>query len=876
MVILSNFDFIREFDNTLYVLGSKVEKNVNISPSAVITDASRFLEYLLKKLMEKAGLKYNSYKDFYEQLDSVYRLGEINYDYKQLIYSAYLLRNKIHADFDEFQKNEVQFALSIHEKLYYIAKKYYQDNYEDYDQYKGIPSFKPIELDTSDDEIEQVKIPDFNDIVDIKYDYCIICGEPNHSNYSLLCPDCNRKLDDANNFISIRNYFGKNSSFTKEDLLEYGLKEAYANQLISSLTRQNMLKVRGRYISFNNMGLDDYLSSIDKYLTICELVTKFREDKITPNQIKKTTEYRHGSKKIETYYQFYKVIDQEIINKFERDILKTRDIKNTVEFTTITEKQLERWYKVGMNSYKKGNVNESFKLVNELLIAEYIELKRQGMLDSQIRKQLNVTDEIYDFFSLIDKDFEDEIAEIKIKLLLDAITSGKTREETIEYAGVTAREYDNIVKVANFKKSEFAQIRNAEIEKRKNKFVNYLKTNDLKTACRLAKITLDDFYEYYESSSPESDFYKKSTEILMRKYLAQRKISKSKTEAIEKIGIKKKYVERWLTRSQYRHFKDENLKITVDLILRGFKNKKPIDEIARSSEVTVNAIYVYIDMGRRGDKIYVPLFEYYENEVIPEKLEKFITTDKNYKKSLEFADLSEEELERYYELGKSGDERFKNFYDKFYDIKKGTYALYIEKGKSHKIAMKESRLTEEEYEENRDDMDRIIRTVKFKLVLDEIKNDKTSNIAAKKARCSVDEIYEWYFKGRDGEEEYEDFYKGFHGLYVRPNINSILEKTDYENQNLESLIKVNKNQFTKKDVEIWVKNGLLENKAINLKSDEDDEDKKESKFNANEMLREMGVEDYDKISVKKQSHTSSILNNSDVDIEMLKKQIMKK
>ena len=38
----------------------------------------------------------------------------------------------------------------------------------------------------------------------------------------------------------------------------------------------------------------------------------------------------------------------------------------------------------------------------------------------------------------------------------------------------------------------------------------------------------------------------------------------------------------------------------------------------------------------------------------------------------------------------------------------------------------------------------------------------------------------------------------------------------------------------------------------------------------------MGVEDYDKISVKKQSHTSSILNNSDVDIEMLKKQIMKK
>lgn len=866
---MSNFDFIREFDNTLYVLGSKVEKNVNISPSAVITDASRFLEYLLKKLMEKAGLKYNSYKDFYEQLDSLYRLGKINYDYKHLIYSAYLLRNKIHADFDDFQKNEVQFALSIHEKLYYIAKKYYQDNYEDYDQYKGIPSFKPIELDTTDDEIEQVKIPDFNDIVDIKYDYCIICGEPNHSNYSLLCPDCNRKLDDANNFISIRNYFGKNSSFTKEDLLEYGLKEAYANQLISSLTRQDMLKVKGRYISFNNMGLDDYLSSIDKYLTICELVTKFREDKITPNQIKRTVEYRHGSRKIAPYYQFYKVIDREIINKFERDILKTRDIRNTVEFTTITEKQLERWYKVGMNSYKKGNVNESFKLVNELLIAEYIELKRQGMLDSQIRKQLNVTDEIYDFFSLIDEDFEDEIAEIKIKLLLDAITSGKTREETIEYAGVTAKEYDNIVKVANFKKSEFAQIRNAEIEKRKQKFVNYLKTNDLKTSCRLSKITLDDFYEYYETSNASSEFYTKSTEILMKKYLAQRKISKTKSEAIEKIGIKKKYVERWLTRSQYRHFKDENLKITVDLILRGFKNKKPIDEIARAAEVTVNAIYVYIDMGRRGDSIYVPLFEYYENEVIPEKLNKFISTSKNYKKSLEYADLSEKELEIYYELGKSGDERFNAFYDEFYDIKKGTYISNIEKGRSHNIAMKESRLTQEEYEENKEEFERLIRKIRFRLVLESIANNKTSTVAARNAGCTVEEIYEWYFKGRDGDEEYKDFYEHFHKGYVRPSAVPAQEKLDNENASLDGIIRSNKHLFTKKDIDIWLKNGIIKVNVVNLeKPHEEDDDEEEN----NNDIKEISLNKFRK--TKKSRSTLGKIINEDYDIEELKKQIL--
>ena len=101
------------------------------------------------------------------------------------------------------------------------------------------------------------------------------------------------------------------------------------------------------------------------------------------------------------------------------------------------------------------------------------------------------------------------------------------------------------------------------------------------------------------------------------------------------------------------------------------------------------------------------------------------------------------------------------------------------------------------------------------------------------------------------------------------------KKVDYENQNIDTLVKINKNQFTKKDVEIWIKHGLLENKAINLDAKEKNDDDK-SKFNANEMLREMGVEDYDRISVKKSSNTSGILNAEEIDVEELKKQIMKK
>ena len=70
---LSNFDFLKDFDDTLYKLGNRIEREVVISPSAVKADATRFLQYILDKLLKRIGSKFNSRKDFYTQLDRVYR-----------------------------------------------------------------------------------------------------------------------------------------------------------------------------------------------------------------------------------------------------------------------------------------------------------------------------------------------------------------------------------------------------------------------------------------------------------------------------------------------------------------------------------------------------------------------------------------------------------------------------------------------------------------------------------------------------------------------------------------------------------------------------------------------------------------------------------
>ena len=872
---MSNFDFLRDYDEDLWRLGNRIEEQLNVSPQGVRSDATPFLERVLTILMEKIGQKFNSRKEFYYQLDAVYRAGIISYRYKASIYDAYQLRNRIHDTVDVIEKTEVPIAHQLHKKLFYISKKLYRDFSEDYDDYKGVPQYRPVEIDTSMDEVDQIEIPDFSEIIEVNYDYCVICGEPNHSNYSLCCYKCNRVMDNANNFISMRNTFGKNAKFTKEDMIEYGIPEGYANQLINSLVQEDMLKVRGRYITFNNMHIDDYISKINKYIAVCELITKFKEDKITPGDIKSTSEYRQGSFKQDPFYQFYKLVNREIVKKFEKFLLTTQDIEKSIEYTTISKKQLQRWYLLNLQDYRKGNVSRSFMDFNSLMMEEYLDLKRRGCLERDIKRQLNVSDEVYEFWLMINPNLEDDIYQIKLDLISKAISDGKTKSEIIDCAGLTAREYDDIVKVSKFKNTEFAQLHEREIEQRKKNFTEYLKDNDLETSCRLAKFTVDEFYEYYGTANQSSDFFTQTTELLMDKYLDERRRGKSKMQAIETVGIRQEHYTRWYKRTAYHDFRDEDLKITLNQILKELKDNRSIEETSEIVGVDVNSIKRFIRTGERGSEIYRPLYEYYESEILPQKLSRFIKSFENrsLRKSLEYADLTEEEVEKYYNLGKGGDEKYAEFYDEFLGIKKGSYLYHRQKNKSHKISMRESMLTEEEYEECKDDLDNLLIKIKFRIVLESISNNKTSTVAARNAGVSVEEIYDWYFRGRDGEEEYEDFYDAFHNCYVKPSAVPIQEKLDNENASVDTIIRSNKHLFTKRDFDIWLKNGIINVGVFHLEKDDGEENEDEE--NDKNEVKQISINNKFRKTKKSRSSLGKIIDE-DYDIEELKKQILKK
>ena len=346
------------------------------------------------------------------------------------------------------------------------------------------------------------------------------------------------------------------------------------------------------------------------------------------------------------------------------------------------------------------------------------------------------------------------------------------------------------------------------------------------------------------------------------------------------IGLDEKYLNQWLTRSLdiCKKFKNDDVKVTADLTLRGFKWDMPINEICKMADVNEKAIQRFLRMGARGSETFGELFEYYENEMIPKKLDAFLKANetKSMRNALESAYLSEGELEKYYELGKSGDERFEKFYNDFYNVKKETYVFHIEKGKTHNIAMRESRLTPEEYEESKEDLEKLLRKIKFRIVLEAIANNKTSNVAARDANCSVDEIYEWYFKGRDGDEEYEKFYELFHNGYVRPSAVPMQEKIDEGDTDIDNFIRSNKHLFTKKDIDIWLKNGIISVDVFHLEKNEskkeemeDDEDKP----NRNE-VKEVKLNVHGK-SKKSRSSLGKILDE-EYDVEELKKQILKK
>jgi hypothetical protein len=185
---MSNFDFLKSFNEELYEIGVKMESDVINSPRAVTADATLFLETLVKDIykLSKKKLEKNMVS-FYKKIDNLYRQGVISYVFKNKLQDAYNLRNKIHKNYKNTQE-ERKLAFDLHKRLFYISKKYFND-FSDTDRHIDIPDYKKPEEK------------------EIHFENCIICGNVNEDHKSNFCNRCNTRIDNANLLLSIKNSF---------------------------------------------------------------------------------------------------------------------------------------------------------------------------------------------------------------------------------------------------------------------------------------------------------------------------------------------------------------------------------------------------------------------------------------------------------------------------------------------------------------------------------------------------------------------------------------------------------------------------------------------------------------------------------------------
>lgn len=636
---MSNFDFLKNFNDELYKLGVKLEEDVLESPRAVTADATLFLETLVKDIYRITNTKLeNKLVSFYKKIDHLYRQGIITYIYKNKLQDAYNLRNKIHKNYQN-TKEEINLAFDLHKRLYYISKKYYQDYCEN-QKYTALPEYtKPVKKD-------------------IKFNNCIICGCTNDQSPSNMCDECNNKIETANILISLKNTCEK-EEFTKNDLINLGISESETISLLMKLTKDNIITKKAKHYTFNENNFNNYITSINQYIEIGLLLTKFYKNEISANEIKKTMTYWKGKKQQKSFTQFYNLVNQKLEKDFEENLLKTEDIKKSIKTSSMDNTSIKHWFGKEQELFINGSLNDAFILYNELQIKEFFDLKRKGMDDKKIQKTLEISPQTYDFWQnhFMGKDFMKKTSDIKKDLIIKEIKKNKTLNEALKSSGVSRKEFEKLYLLSQNYQDDFHKTFDEEYtQKRQKLIIKHLKTSNLNAAIRKSKITKTEFLKwYYKSEVDLSDFYMNVTSLLMNKYLNHRKNGLNKKEILKTINISKDLYDSWSKHEDlalFRDFKQQNKEITSYLVKRGLiinalKDDKSKEEAIFQAGLTPKE---FLEIYNTSKKEKTEFYLRFDNEYMANRKRVFAKLIKNndFYNTIEMCEISQIDFNKWF------------------------------------------------------------------------------------------------------------------------------------------------------------------------------------------------------------------------------------
>lgn len=735
------------------------------SPSAVLTDATTFLEIIIYEIFKKYDLSTESLPYFKDKVIALSNGGFISRDLSKNLIKAYQKRNKMHS-YNGDVKNHLNLnknrAVQIHRLLFNVSWRYYQEYCEDSFKVAQPSYVHPSRLESDvfgKDNIDKGK--------------CIVCAGKTKTN-DIFCSECKYKIEKSDNLKTLRKHFGFKDGFKRNDLIEMGFERGYVGTFLQELKNEELIYTVGKLNMIDKENTTQYIREAEDMVAVEKMLSDFKMRNIDLNDILNHEFYLSGKNGEYPFVELYRIFSEIFYSKFLSDLNSDKTLKEILDNSSLNDEDLNDWYLKEM----KNNTAE-FSIFNEKLIDEIFKYKRKRLGIEEIKTKLNITDLILNTIindkAEIGKLYRQKEDECVFSLFMKEIAKDKiTKKEALKNVNLSEKRLDELL----MNNPEFQKrYEKSYTVSRMNRFIKFFDYYNYKSSYKKVGLTVDEIDDWlkkgrkmikYSRENIFSRFLDDFNEVSMKKYIEYREKKNTRKKALKKLNTDSKTITQLFTQNE--EYKNELDSVLTRHAISDFKSGMTKDEVIRDLDLKVEWLNTALEKGRNGEEQYAELYQKYSQNAIPSQINEFLELIKvkPLKNVLSQLNMDERELNSWCVKGKSGDELFKDFYDEYLEFKKERYIKTLIKTNSKDKALKKSYLTSDEVKEHEKELDELIFEKRISIVTDELEKGNTTKRAGKKASIKINEIYDWLEKGLNGDEYFKEFAQIYKKEYLMP------------------------------------------------------------------------------------------------------------
>lgn len=741
----SNFDFLRNFDNDLHYLACIIEDEIFTSPSAVLTDATTFLEIIIYDIFKKNELEMDNLVYFKDKILFLSETGFLSPELKKNMLKAYSIRNKMHS-YNGDAKNHIHLnqirAVHIHKLLFNVSWLYYDENSPDQFKVQKPSYIHPNRL--KDNALIESEIANGK---------CIICESKTKSEDEIFCRECKYKIEKSDNLKTLRKHFGFKEGFKRNELIEMGFEKGYIGPFLQGLKNDDLINTVGKLNFIDKENTDRFIDEAESMINIEKLLSDFKLKNIGLKDIFNHEFYHKGKNGQYPYVGFYHLFREIFYSDFISRISSDEQISEVLKQSCLTSDEMNEWY---FNIF-----GEEHDIFNEKLIDEIFYYKRRD-----IEADFEISEDILNEIKKSSRYHEKEDEYLFSLFLTKTVNEKVTKKEALNMAGLTQNDLNGLLeKYPNFKE----KFEKSYTQRKMKKFIKHYDYYNYDYSLKKTGLTQNEIEKWLDNAKTGNELYltfkNEYQQLTVQKYVHYRKTGDSKNKALKKVKCDSETVNHILDEF------DNDLEVyLVEKSVELLKLGKTKDQILHELDVTSKWFNTSFDKGMNDDEIYIELYQEYSSNTLPAQIKEFLELIKNkpLKNVLKELDIDENVLNNWYELGKNSINPYEAFYEEFLEYKKEIYVKTMIKTNSSQKAMKKSYLRKEELEEFEEELNEKISTLTMEIVMNELKKGNTTKKACNKASIKLTTLYGWLKQALNGDGYYAEFMDVYKEEYLIP------------------------------------------------------------------------------------------------------------